>query len=84
MLDPGVTARVLERLRKARVEEKDPKLQRLFPQEERILDMIADGSTNRQMAENLKLSEKTEELRPEHPPEAEKTEELRPEHPPEA
>lgn len=59
LLDPGVTARVLERLRKAKIEEKDSKLQRLSPQEERILDMIAEGSTNRQMAENLKLSEKT-------------------------
>lgn len=59
LLDPGVTARVLERLRKAKFEEKDPKLGRLSPQEERILDMIAEGRTNRQIAGRLSLSEKT-------------------------
>jgi two-component system response regulator DevR len=59
LLDPGVTRRVLERLKKAKFEEKDPKLARLSPQEERILDMIADGDTNRQIAAKINLSEKT-------------------------
>lgn len=59
LLDPGAARRVLERLRKAKIEEKDPKLARLSPQEERILDLIAEGSTNREIGERIKLSEKT-------------------------
>jgi two-component system, NarL family, response regulator DevR len=59
LLDPGVTQRVLERLRKTKFEEKDPKLARLSPQEERILDMIGEGLTNRQIAEEIHLSDKT-------------------------
>lgn len=59
LLDPSVTRRVLERLKKAKFDDKDPKLQRLSPQEERILDMIAEGLTNRLIAEAINLSEKT-------------------------
>lgn len=59
LLDPGAARRVLERLRKAKIEEKDPKLARLSPQEERILDLIAEGSTNREIGERIKLSDKT-------------------------
>lgn len=59
LLDPDVTKRVLERLRKAKFEEKDPKLARLSPQEERILDMIGEGLTNREIAERIHLSDKT-------------------------
>jgi DNA-binding NarL/FixJ family response regulator len=59
LLDPGVTKRVLERLRKAKFEERDPKLARLSPQEERILDMIGEGLTNRQIADRIHLSDKT-------------------------
>jgi DNA-binding NarL/FixJ family response regulator len=59
LLDPGVTKRVLERLRKAKFEEKDPKLARLSPQEERILDLVGEGMTNREIAERIHLSDKT-------------------------
>jgi two-component system, NarL family, response regulator DevR len=59
LLDPDVTKRVLERLRKAKLDEKDPKLARLSPQEERILDMIGEGLTNREIAERIHLSDKT-------------------------
>jgi DNA-binding NarL/FixJ family response regulator len=59
LLDPGVTKRVLERLRKAKFDEKDPKLSRLSPQEERILDMIGEGLTNREIAGRIHLSDKT-------------------------
>ncbi len=59
LLDPGVTKRVLERLRKAKFEEKDPRLARLSPQEERILDMIGEGMTNREIAAQVHLSDKT-------------------------
>ena len=59
LLDPDVTKRVLERLRKAKFDEKDPKLSRLSPQEERILDLIGEGLTNREIAERIHLSDKT-------------------------
>lgn len=59
LLDPGVTKRVLERLRKSSFDDKDPKLARLSPQEERILDMIGEGLTNREIAERINLSDKT-------------------------
>lgn len=59
LLDPDVTKRVLERLRKSKFEEKDPKLARLSPQEERILDMVSEGLTNREIAERIHLSDKT-------------------------
>lgn len=59
LLDPDVTERVLERLRKAKFDEKDPKLARLSPQEERILDMVGEGMTNREIAERIHLSDKT-------------------------
>jgi DNA-binding NarL/FixJ family response regulator len=59
LLDPDVTQKVLERLRRAKFEDKDPKLARLSPQEERILDMVAEGLTNRQIAGRIHLSDKT-------------------------
>jgi len=57
LLDPEVTARVLERLRKG--PETDQRLERLTDQERRILDLIAEGLTNRQIAERVHLAEKT-------------------------
>jgi DNA-binding NarL/FixJ family response regulator len=59
LLDPDVTKRVLERLRKSKFDDKDPKLARLSPQEERILDLVADGLTNREIAARIHLSDKT-------------------------
>jgi DNA-binding NarL/FixJ family response regulator len=59
LLDPDVTKRVLERLRKSKFDDKDPKLARLSPQEERILDMIGEGLTNREIAARIHLSDKT-------------------------
>ena len=59
LLDPDVTKRVLERLRKAKFDEKDPKLARLSPQEERILDLVGEGMTNREIGERIHLSDKT-------------------------
>ena len=57
LLDPAVTARVLERLRSP-AQEPDP-LEVLSPQERRILDLIAEGKTNRQIGEEMFLAEKT-------------------------
>ena len=59
LLDPDVTKRVLERLRKAKFDDQDPKLARLSPQEQRILDLIGEGLTNREIAERIHLSDKT-------------------------
>jgi two-component system, NarL family, response regulator DevR len=57
LLDPSITARVLERLGKG--PEDDERLARLSPQERNILGLIADGLTNRQIAEQVHLAEKT-------------------------
>ena len=57
LLDPAVTARVLERMRRG--PERDERLERLTDQERRILDLIADGLTNRQIAAQVHLAEKT-------------------------
>jgi len=59
MLDPAVTSAVLDRLRKGKHLMADEKLARLSPQEERILNGIADGKTNREIGEELNLAEKT-------------------------
>ena len=57
LLDPAVTARVLDRLRRPQLEA-DP-LAGLTPQERRILDLIAEGKTNRQIGDAMFLAEKT-------------------------
>jgi two-component system, NarL family, response regulator DevR len=57
LLDPALTERVLERLREG--PEVDPRLASLTAQERRILDLIAEGRTNRQIAETMFLAEKT-------------------------
>jgi two-component system, NarL family, response regulator DevR len=57
MLDPAVTAQVLERVRQG--PKADPALEHLTDQELRILELIGEGMTNRQMAETMFLAEKT-------------------------
>jgi len=57
LLDPHVTAKVLDRIRRA--PEEDERLKWLTPQEVRILSLLADGMTNRQIAEEMSLAEKT-------------------------
>jgi two-component system response regulator DevR len=59
LLDPAVTKGVLDRLRKGKHLFRDEKLARLSPQEERILGLVAEGRTNRQIGEELGLAEKT-------------------------
>jgi DNA-binding NarL/FixJ family response regulator len=58
LLDPKATAIVLERLRKGD-EPDDPRYATLSPQERRILALIADGLTNRQIGADMYLAEKT-------------------------
>jgi DNA-binding NarL/FixJ family response regulator len=57
LLDAGATARVLERLRHG--EQRDEKLAALTDQERRILELIGEGLTNRQIGQQLHLAEKT-------------------------
>ena len=58
LLDPSVVERVFERVRE-RSEKKDDPLAGLTPQERRIFDLIAGGLTNREIAEQMFLAEKT-------------------------
>jgi two-component system response regulator DevR len=59
LLDPSVTEAVLKRLRRGKHLLKDEKLARLSAQEERILSLVAEGKTNKEIATALKLAEKT-------------------------
>jgi DNA-binding NarL/FixJ family response regulator len=56
-LDPAMTAQVLERVRNG--PPKDKELEGLTAQEQRILELIGEGMTNRQIAETMFLAEKT-------------------------
>jgi two-component system, NarL family, response regulator DevR len=57
LLNPAVTARARDRLRSE--PEGDERLARLSRQERTILELIADGLTNRHIAQRLNLAEKT-------------------------
>lgn len=57
LLDPALTGEVLRRLREP--PEQDSRLASLTAQERRILGLIADGLTNRQIAETMFIAEKT-------------------------
>jgi len=57
LLDPTVTERVMQRLRSG--PQTDPRLAGLTEREREILDLIAEGLTNRQIGERLYLAEKT-------------------------
>jgi DNA-binding NarL/FixJ family response regulator len=58
LLDPAVTQRVLERIRNGGHQEPE-ELASLTPQERRIVELIAQGMTNRQIGTELFLAEKT-------------------------
>jgi two-component system response regulator DevR len=57
LLDPRVTEKVLARIRGGAPV--DPRLAALSAQERRILDLIAEGLTNRQIGEALFIAEQT-------------------------
>ena len=57
LLDPEMTERLFRKIRGEA--EEDPLLGRLSPQERKILDLIAEGMTNREIADELFLAEKT-------------------------
>jgi DNA-binding NarL/FixJ family response regulator len=57
LLDPTMTAAVLRRLREGSGE--DERLASLTEQERRVLHLLAEGRTNRQIADAMFLAEKT-------------------------
>jgi DNA-binding NarL/FixJ family response regulator len=59
MLDPAVTASVLDRLRRAAHAEESGAFDELTEQERRVLAHIAQGESNRQIADAMHLAEKT-------------------------
>jgi DNA-binding NarL/FixJ family response regulator len=59
LLDPGVTAAVMERLRNGTEEAAHSEMSQLSGQEQRILGLIAEGLTNKEIAARLSLSHKT-------------------------
>lgn len=59
LLDPAVTDRVLQRLRRDPNATKDDKLARLTAREDGILRLVAEGKTNAQIAGVVHLSELT-------------------------
>jgi DNA-binding NarL/FixJ family response regulator len=60
LLDAGAVARMVERLTDDRAPDRsDPRTADLSPQERRILDLLAEGLTNREIGERMFLAEKT-------------------------
>jgi two-component system response regulator DevR len=57
LLDPALTAKVLAKLRRG--PEEDELIARLSSQERQVLTLLAEGLTNRQIAERMYLAEKT-------------------------
>ncbi len=57
LIDPAQAARAAEQIRRGA--EEDERLRDLTPQERRILDLLAEGRTNRQIASEMFLAEKT-------------------------
>ncbi len=58
LLDPGITEKVLKRMRQLAEGESDD-LAALTPQERKIIGFIAEGKTNKEIAEVVFLSDKT-------------------------
>lgn len=59
LLDPGVTQKVMERLRTANDRRASDPLDALNEQEHRIIELIAEGKTNKEIAAEVFLSDKT-------------------------
>ncbi len=59
LLDPAVTRHVLDRMRRLATEGPGDEVTRLSPQEERVLALVAEGRTNKEIAATLGLSDKT-------------------------
>jgi DNA-binding NarL/FixJ family response regulator len=59
LLDPAVTGRVLDRVRRIATTDQPDELAQLTSQEQKILLLVAEGKTNKQIAAEVFLSDKT-------------------------
>jgi two-component system response regulator DevR len=59
LLDPAVTGRVLERVRRIATADQPDELAQLTAQERKILLLVAEGKTNKEIAADVFLSDKT-------------------------
>jgi two-component system, NarL family, response regulator DevR len=59
LLDPAVTEKVLERVRRIATGGQSDELAMLTSQEQKILMLVAEGKTNKQIAADVFLSDKT-------------------------
>jgi DNA-binding NarL/FixJ family response regulator len=61
VIDPEMTNRLLSEFRRVtgKKEQKQPKVQSLTDQEQKILTLVADGASNKDIAAELDLSERT-------------------------
>ena len=59
LLDPAVTGRVLERVRRIATADQPDELAQLTSQERKILLLVAEGKTNKEIAAEVFLSDKT-------------------------
>jgi two-component system, NarL family, response regulator DevR len=59
LLDPAVTEKVLERVRRIATGESNDELAQLTSQEQKILLLVAEGKTNKEIAADVFLSDKT-------------------------
>jgi two-component system response regulator DevR len=59
LLDPAVTEKVLERIRRVASGTQNDELAGLTSQEQKILALVAEGKTNKQIASEVFLSDKT-------------------------
>ncbi len=59
LLDPAVTERVLERVRRIATGDQPDELASLTAQEHRVLALVAEGRTNKEIAAEVFLSDKT-------------------------
>jgi two-component system response regulator DevR len=59
LLDPAVTGRVLDRIRRIATADQPDELAQLTSQEQKILLLVAEGKTNKEIAGEVFLSDKT-------------------------
>lgn len=59
ILDPAVTQRVLAKMREQSAPPTEHKRESLSPQEQKVLALVAEGQTNKEIAAALGLSDKT-------------------------
>ena len=59
ILDPAITQPLLTRMRSQREETAEPQRAALSSQQQRVLALVAEGKTNKEIGSSLELSDKT-------------------------